>query len=153
VTTDLDHDRFADWVAFHAQLSERDGKMHATYPDRFDAAFFLETIEHLQSPYHAVVQLKSLVKPDGDIFVSTPTETVWHNTPYPSLFWPPQSFAQWLAQMALPIIDAYTYEPKERGWPAYQYRCRNAGWHEAKMLYPKSEPKFFGKKPHEYANL
>jgi len=119
----------------------------------FDTAFFLETIEHLQSPYHAIVQLKEIVKPDGDIFISTPTETVTHNTPYPSLFWPPQSFAQWLGQMALPILDFYVYKPKERGWPAYQYRCRNAAWTEARMLYPKAEPKFAGKKPHEYSNL
>jgi len=135
---DLDHDSFganAEWAA------------------GTDAAFFLETVEHLQSPYHAVVQLKELVKKDGFIYISTPTETVWHNTPYPSLFWPPQSFVQWLGQMALQVVDFYTYEPKERGWPAYQYACINRDWVHAQMLYPKQESKFVGKKPHEYANL
>lgn len=137
---DLDHDNFGN--NWRVGLNQR-----------FDAAFFLETIEHLQSPYHAVVELKELVKPDGYIFISTPTESVWHNTPYPSLFWPPASFTQWLGQMALQVVDFHTYEPKERGWPAYQYTCINRDWIHAQMLYPKSESKFHGKKPHEYANL
>ena len=142
-SVDLDHDRFGFLSNFEKDVPIRE----------FDTAFFLETIEHLQSPYHAVVQLKGLVKADGNIFISTPTESVWHNTPYPSLFWPPASFVQWLGQMALPVLDSYIYEPKERGWPAYHYWCRNEDWTEAKMLYPKSDPKFYGKKPHEYANL
>ncbi len=145
-TLDLDHAGFSSPYS-----SGIDGAL--PHPRQFDAAFFLETIEHLQSPYHAVVQLKEIVKRDGFIYISTPTETVWHNTPYPSLFWPPQSFVQWLGQMALQVVDFYTYEPKERGWPAYQYTCLNRDWIHAQMLYPKQESKFQGKKPHEYANL
>jgi 2-polyprenyl-3-methyl-5-hydroxy-6-metoxy-1,4-benzoquinol methylase len=138
---DLDYDKFGSFY--------RDTALG----EPFDAAFFLETIEHLTSPYHCVAEIKQIVKPNGDIFISTPTETVTHNTPYPSLFWPPQNFAQWLGQMALPIIDAYVYQPKVRGWPAYQYRCRNADWSEARMMFPKEEEKFRGKTPQEYANL
>lgn len=152
--TDLDYDRFAEsnpviqdtWVG-------GGGGFHSCAWPQFDTAFCLETLEHLKSPYHCIEQLKMFVKRDGDIFLSVPTETVWHNTPNPSLFWPPQSFAQWLQQMALPVLDFYVYEPKVRGWPAYQYRCRNAAWTEAVMRYPKQEAKFIGKKPHEYANL
>lgn len=130
---------------------DKDG--FGNYGTDAEAVFCLETLEHLTNPYHAIVEIKKLVKLNGDIFLSVPTETVWHNTPYPSLFWPPANFVQWLGQMALPIVDAYIYTPKDRGWPAYQYWCRNAPWEEARMLFPKSESKFFGKKPHEYANL
>lgn len=160
VNTDLDHKYFGVEPMFATMNSSEpnegrwiNGAQYSELSRLFDTAFFLETIEHIQSPYHAVVQLKEIVKPNGDIFISTPTETVTHNTPYPSLFWPPGNFAQWLGQLALPILDFYVYEPKERGWPAYQYRCRNADWTEAVHLYPKQEPKFRGKKPHEMANL
>jgi 2-polyprenyl-3-methyl-5-hydroxy-6-metoxy-1,4-benzoquinol methylase len=139
-TQDLDYDHFSSY---------RDTVLGG----EFDAAFFLETIEHLISPYHCIAEIKKIVKPDGDIFVSTPTEQVTHNTPYPSLFWPYQNFIQWLGQMALPVVDAYVYQPEGRGWPAYQYRCRNADWKEAKMLFPKDDPKFVGKTAQEYSNL
>ncbi len=145
---DLDRDTFSDGVF---RLTEGTG--WKTLMEPFDVAFCLETLEHLTSPYHCIDQIKSLVRPDGDIFLSVPTESVWHNTPYPSLFWPPTNFVDWLAQMALPLVDFYVYEPKVRGWPAYQFKCRNADWIEAKMRYPKEEAKFRGKKPHEYANL
>lgn len=133
---DLDHDRFGEPVA-----------------GIFDAAFCLETLEHCTNPYNCIEQIKRLVRSDGDIFLSVPTESVTHNTPYPSLFWPYQNFVQWLGQMALPVEDGYVYKPKGRGWPAYQYKCRNANWTEARMLFPKPDPKFQGKTPQEYANL
>lgn len=135
---DLDYDEFSLWAPLEG---------------KFDAAFCQEVLEHLSNPYHCVVEMKKIVKRDGDIFISVPTETVWHNTPFPSLFWPPPNFHQWLGQMALPIIDFWTYQPKTRGWPAYEYRCRNADWIESRMAFPKDDPKFLGKMPHEYANL
>lgn len=154
VVADLDYDRFAEsnpvvqdtWVG-------GGGGFHSFPWPRFDCAFALEVLEHLKSPYHCIEQLKMLVKQDGDIFISVPDESVWHNTPNPFTFWPPQHFEVWLRQMALPVVDFYVYKPTVRGWPAYQFKCRNAAWTEAQMIYPKTEAKFIGKKPHEYANL
>jgi 2-polyprenyl-3-methyl-5-hydroxy-6-metoxy-1,4-benzoquinol methylase len=136
VKVDLDYDRFGE------------GRKSL-----YDTAFCLEVLEHCVSPYHCIEQLKNIVKQNGDIFISVPTETVTHNTPYPSLFWPPRNFAQWLNQMALPIVDFYVYQPNHRGWPAYQYHCRNAAWVEAQILFPKTESKFIGKTPQQMANL
>ena len=124
---------------------------------QWDAAFCLEVLEHLGNPHHALVEIKKLVKPDGDIFISVPTEEVWHNTPYPGLLWPPQNFIQFLGQMALPLVEpsresAIIYRPKDRGWPAYQFRCRNAGWPEKRLLFPKEEAKFLPLTPLEATN-
>jgi SAM-dependent methyltransferase len=116
----------------------------------FDIAFFLETFEHLSNGYHALIEIKKLVKQDGSIFISIPTETVWHNAPYPGLLWPRQNFEQFLEQMALPVREFYACT---KSWPTYNYHCRNANWHEARMLFPKSEAKFQGKTPLEYTNL
>lgn len=119
----------------------------------FDIAFFLETLEHIGNPHHALVEIKKLVKIDGLILISIPTETVWHNAPYPSLLWPRQNFEQFLGQMALPIIEFWEYQPKSIGWPAYHYLCRNAPWTESKMLFHKDEPKFRGVTPLQATNL
>jgi SAM-dependent methyltransferase len=129
---------------------------HDEYPvpsELYDMSFFLETLEHLGNPHHALVQIKKVTKKDGDIFISIPTETVWHNAPYPSLLWPRQNFEQFLGQMALPILDFWHYQPKDIGWPAYNYRCRNADWVESKMLFHKEEAKFRGVTPLQATNL
>lgn len=120
----------------------------------FDVTFCLETLEHLSDPYHCLIQMKAMTKPDGDIFISVPTETVWHNVVYPGLMWPQQNWEQFLGQMALPILDRWTYTPSPgRGWPAYCHRLRNANWTEARYAFPKAEAKFRGKTPVEMTNL
>jgi len=117
---------------------------------RFDIAFCLEVVEHLSDPYHCFVEIKRLVKPNGLIVISIPTEKVWHNVVYCGLLWPSQNFEQFLDQMALPRLAAWKYEPE---WQAYHWITRNAAWTESKMLYPKAEPKFRGKTPLEMTNL
>lgn len=120
----------------------------------FDVTLCLETLEHLSDPYHCLVQIKAMTKEGGDIIVSTPTETVWHNVVYPGLLWPQPNWEQFLGQMALPILDRWTYTPSpNRGWPAYCYRCSNAPWSASRMLYPKSESKFHGVTPLQMTNL
>lgn len=141
VTVDLDHDAFGG-----GPIAGENGAFA-------DAAFALEVIEHLGNPHHALVGIKKLVKPDGMIYISIPTESVWHNTPYPSLLWPPQNFETFLNQMALPIQDFYVYEPKERGWPAYQFACVNKPWSEKRLVYPKGEEKFRDCTPLQATNL
>lgn len=122
----------------------------------FDAAFCLETLEHIGNPHHALVEIKKLVKPNGLICLSIPTETVWHNAPYPTLLWPENpNFRLFLQQMALPIIEFWHYKPASVGWPAYHYLCRNAAWTEnpRRFLFPKDEAKFLGATPLEATNL
>jgi hypothetical protein len=85
--------------------------------------------------------------------LSVPTESVWHNTPYPGLLWPRQNWEQFLGQMALPIEDFYVYQPNGPGWPAYQYKCRNAAWKEKRLAFPKQEEKFLNCTPIEATNL
>jgi SAM-dependent methyltransferase len=140
---DLDHDDFSILKI----LRSRNGMETENV---FDAAFCLETLEHLSNPYHCLVEIKKLVKLNGDIYISIPTETVWHNTVYPGLLWPRQNFEQFLGQMALPVEEYWLWD---KGWNAYHYRCRNAVWEESRMLFPKSEVKFQGKTPLEYTNL
>ncbi len=139
VAADLDHEHFA--------------KAPMKAGGDFDAAFCLETLEHISNPYHCLVEIKKLVKRDGDVYLSIPPPSVWHNTVYPGLLWPVHNFVTFLEQMALPILELHQYDPKDRGWPAWQFHCRNADWVEAKMVFPKHEEKFRGKTPLEYTNL
>lgn len=117
--------------------------------ERFDAAFCLETLEHLTNVYHCLVETKKLVKPDGDIYISIPHANVTHNYIYPALMVDPNNFAQFLGQMALPVMEYWLWD---RGWNAHHFKCRNAGWHEKVMLYPKQEQKFVHATPVEMVN-
>ncbi len=134
---DLDHDEFSN-------LKNNEWA---------DATFFLETLEHIGNPHHAIVQIKKLTKQNGDIFISIPPYSVTHNTPYPGLLWPRQNFEVFLAQMALPIIEFWDYVPQNTGWPAHTYHCRNARWIESNMLFHKEEAKFCGVTPLQATNL
>lgn len=145
VSKDLDYDRFAEHLP--------DGSDDWFSWPSFDCAFALEVLEHLSNPYQALEQMKRLVKADGLIYISLPTETVWHNVVYPSLMWPPSNWMVFLAQMALPVVDHWTYEPAERGWPAYQYVCVNKPWSEKRLVYPKSEEKFINATALQCTNL
>lgn len=139
---DIDHDQFS-----YALTSDSYDKTP------FDTAFFLETIEHIGNPHHALVEIKKLVKPDGLIHISIPTETVWHNIPYPGLMWPPTNFIQFLGQMALHVLDFWTYVPATVGWPAYHFVCRNRPWSQKVLAFPKEEAKFRDATPLECTNL
>lgn len=119
----------------------------------FDIAFCCETLEHLSDPYHCLEQIKKMVKPDGDIIISIPDETVWHNVVYCGLLWPRQNFEQFLGQMALPVKEFWHYKPKNRGWPAYHFHCTNASWDKKVMAFPKTEEKFKWATPLEMTNL
>lgn len=148
-------DRLCDggWVRFDLDRDQFGTYRDTTLCGPFDAAFCLETLEHLSNPYHCLEQIKQLVKPDGEVYLSIPPESVTHNVVYPGLLWPAQNFAQFLGQMALEIVDAWTYTPKDRGWPAYQFKCLNRGWDQKRMLFPKSEEKFRLATPLECTNL
>lgn len=140
IKADLDHDNFGtnSLVEYQGFGSWSAGPGTNT----FDIAFFLETLEHCGNPYHALVEIKKLVKIGGMIVISIPTETVTHNSPYPSLLWPVSNFQMFLAQLALPVRDFWHYQPASVGWPAYHFVCENRPHSEKVMLFPKHEEKF-----------
>ena len=151
--TDIQRDHFGGY-AYTKDMSQAVNDDTIFLKPSFDIAFCLETLEHLSDPYHCLTEIKQMVKPGGNIIMSIPTETVWHNTVYPGLLWPRQNWEQFLGQMALPILDFWTFEPKPNGgWPAYHYRCFNAGWEASKMLFPKTEAKFQRITPLQSTNL
>lgn len=124
------------------------------YGDPLDVGFCLETIEHCTNAYNCLCIMKDLVKKGGEIYISYPTETVWHNVIYPGLLWPRQNFEQFLGQMALRIVDFWEFQPKPGGgWPAYHYKCINETWDKKVMLYEKSEDKFKFATPVEMTNF
>lgn len=133
ITADLDYDKFA-----------KNSK------PMFDVCFCLETLEHLTNPYNCLAEIKKLVVENGEVYISIPHFNVTHNYIYPALMWDAQHFMQFLAQMALPVVEYHLWD---KGWNAHTFKCRNAPWAESKMLFPKYESKFFGKTPVEYVNL
>lgn len=145
VEADLDFDvKLAETVCLH-----RPGAFNFYDKRPFDAAFCLETLEHLTNPYHCLAELKKLVKEDGDIYISLPHENVWHNAIYPALLWPEQNWEQFLGQMALPIVDRWMWT---KGWNARHWKCKNRPYSEKVMLYPKQEVKFVNATPVEMVN-
>lgn len=142
VEADLDRSSFGSEDGDNSLIRSK------SYP--WDVAFCCETLEHLGAPINCLIETKKLVKQNGDIYISIPTEQMWHNAPYPGLLWPVQNFEQFLGQLALPILDRWTWSG---GWPSYMFRCRNAGYEEKVMLFPKHEGKFLYANPIEMTNL
>lgn len=145
---DLDYEKFAEEETIRCD-SKGDEVREKLYP-KFDMGFCLETLEHLTNPYNCLVEMKKLVKTNGEIYISIPHINVWHNYIYPALMFNEQNFTQFLGQMALPVIE---YKLWDKGWNAHTFRCRNAPWTDSVMLFKKDEPKFYGKTPVEYVNL
>lgn len=115
-----------------------------------DIGICFETIEHVASPYTLIENLKFDVKEGGDIFLSIPDVSVTHNTPYPGLFYPESNFVEFIEQMAVIPVAHYIWTG---GWKTHIYHCKNMPWECAKMKFPKTDAKFIGKTPIEYANL
>ena len=153
---DLDYDKFSERTNMHVinvdvhKFPVSDIEFKKVFDKKFDKAFCLETLEHLSNPYHCLVEMKKLVKENGEIYISIPHINVTHNYIYPGLMADPQVFAQFLGQMALPVMEYWLWS---RGWNAHHFKCRNAPWEESNMLFKKDEPKFRGKTPMEYVNL
>ncbi len=147
---DLDHDAFSwDVNADPVWKGWGGGAARGT----FDAAVLQEVLEHLSNPYHCLAEVKRLVGEGGDVYISLPTETVTHNVVYPSLLWPIGNWELFLGQMALEVVDRWTYQPRDRGWPAYQWRCINRPWSAKRLVFPKAEAKFRDCTPLEATNL
>lgn len=127
---DLDYDKFAT-------------------ANTFDAAFCLETLEHLTNPYNCLAEIKKMVKMNGHVYISIPHFNVTHNYIYPGLMADPNVFAQFLGQMALPVIDYWLWD---KGWNAHHFKCLNLPYSQKMMLFPKEEAKFINATPVEMVN-
>lgn len=139
VKQDIDRDYFSNLDWYDTDTKER---LNMSLVGYFDIAFCLETLEHLSNPYHCLEQIKKIVKPGGTVVLSIPPPSVWHNTIYPGLLWPKESFLQFLGQMALPVVNQWDYQPASIGWPAWTFVCRNDPWSAKRLVFPKDEAKF-----------
>lgn len=142
--------KLANFLSLRVDL-DRDffGDMWSNEP-KFDYAVYAEVLEHQQNEYHTLIELKKILKEDGVLIVTVPSENVLHNCVRPSLIWPKENFIQYLGQLAFEVED-YAYWSE--GWNAHCYKLINRHWNKARMLYPKNESKFLGKTPQQYSNL
>jgi SAM-dependent methyltransferase len=141
-------DMLCEFIFFKADLELP--LMMGSISDEFDISICSEVIEHVANPYQLICNIKECTKRDGDIILTIPDVSVWHNTIYPALMFPHTNFEQFLGQMALPIKEYYFFQD---GWKTHIWKCRNADWEESKMMFPKAEEKFKGATPLEYTNL
>lgn len=65
--------------------------------DQFDVVVCLEVFEHLQNPYHALLEIQRILKPGGKFIVSVPNPQGGHIMIYPGLI-TKASFARFLRQ-------------------------------------------------------
>lgn len=54
--------------------------------DYFDVVICLETMEHLENPYHCLEEIKRVLKKEGNFLVSIPNSKMVHAKCYPALF-------------------------------------------------------------------
>lgn len=52
----------------------------------FDIVICLETIEHLENPYHCLREIRRILKPEGMFLVSIPNPKILHPYFYPAIF-------------------------------------------------------------------
>lgn len=82
--------------------------------DYFDICICLETLEHLTNPYHAIMEIRRVLKENGIFIVSVPNPWTGHLYIYPGLF-EFRFFRQFLDQVNLRIerIEPYEWAPRE----------------------------------------
>lgn len=120
------------------------------YSERLDVGFCFETLEHLTNPYHALSEIKKIIKYDGITYLSIPNINVLHNTIYPSLLYPVSGFIEFLNQMAFEIID---HRIHNKSFIQEVFILKNKDWSFSKMKFPNSKHAFNKMTPIEYANL
>jgi 2-polyprenyl-3-methyl-5-hydroxy-6-metoxy-1,4-benzoquinol methylase len=115
-----------------------------------DYVLCLETLEHLTNPYHCLIEIKKILKNDGILYLSVPSQLVQHNTIYPSLLYPINNFIQFLEQLAFEVQD---HRFHDKSFYQEVFVLKNKTWNESKMLWPKNEQKFQNVPPHISVNL
>jgi 2-polyprenyl-3-methyl-5-hydroxy-6-metoxy-1,4-benzoquinol methylase len=81
IAFDMDKAHFkADGVEFYQvnfNLPEEIDQMKTKYAFHFDAIIGLEVIEHVENPWEYIRLIKSMLKPNGHIIITTPNITYW----------------------------------------------------------------------------
>lgn len=62
-----------------------DEKVDKAFLERYDIIFFQEVMEHLVNPFAALVNINSMLKSDGSLFLTIPNGSYWRNL-YAELF-------------------------------------------------------------------
>ncbi|MBK6741803.1 MAG: class I SAM-dependent methyltransferase [Hydrogenophilales bacterium] len=104
-----------------ARISMRQGWIEAFLPDkRYDYVLVTEVLEHVIDPVNILAKAAECVKPDGEVYISSPTQHWGNNTHVRGV--PPKDLAQWLEQANLEPISLFT-EP--HGWTFCMARCKS----------------------------
>lgn len=117
---------------------------------QLDYAFCFETIEHLSNPYHALSEIKKILKYDGILYLSIPNIRVLHNTIYPTLLYPVDGFKEFLEQMAFEILD---HRQHSKSFIQEVFALQNKPWSHSKMRFHRHESIFKDLSPVESVNL
>jgi len=72
--------------------------------DKFDIVLCLETLEHLENPYHCILETKRVLKKGGLFIASIPNHKILHPYIYPGLF-EFKNFKTFLSLNYFKIID------------------------------------------------
>jgi len=117
---------------------------------KFDYLIASEVIEHVSGLDNLMLEMKSLLKEDGKALFTIPHESTTHPTIYPGIFYPENNFKIFIEQYGW-LVEALDYCPI--GCKSVCFLCKNAPLTDSKPMFPKQDPKFFGKSPREYTNL
>lgn len=76
----LNHEN-VDYLNYNPLTGEND--MHNFTSNKlYDFIIFMETLEHLSNPYHALKNIYNITKQGGFVFTSVPTVNLLHDYPY-----------------------------------------------------------------------
>ena len=121
--------------------------------EEIDHMLSFETFEHLTNPYNFILECKKMMKPGAMFHITYPTINVQHNTFYPSLLWPVENFAQFMAQMAFEPVGGINFCIPTNYGGVHIFTFKNLPWSEVKMKWPKDGVKFQGQPPHVQVNI
>ncbi len=91
----------------------------------FDFVICLETLEHMMNPYYALMEMRRVLRPGGELICSVPNPNWGHIMLYPGLF-EYKSFCQFLEQCGFQIlrVEPWEWAPRETILPASLRRFR-----------------------------
>jgi SAM-dependent methyltransferase len=92
--------------------------------DKFDIVLCLETIEHLENPYHCICEIKRVLKEKGTLIISIPNFKMLHPYIYPGLF-KFKHFRDFLELNSFEIIQV-------KGWGQVAMLNRSSRWLKSK---------------------
>jgi len=113
--------------------------------DKYDVVFCFETIEHLTNPYNCLLQIKKMLKQDHYLYLTIPNVQTTHNTIYPGLLYPVDNFIVFLKQLA---FDIQRHIIHDKSFYQEVFILKNKDWSNSKMLWEKTEDKFYNIPPH-----